>query len=205
MKKFYIYEHHVIDADVRYVGVTTNPKKRFMNANYKGKSLYKYLDISVPLAKNKNIETTILYCVNNKKTALSLEDRFIVEMNTINIRRSGHISSDKNRYYKEKYKEHPEVYQTKKAEWRNNHLEESRTIGRKCRELHRDARIEQTKKWRSTPQGRINTRVRSFNNRHPDKAVVTPSEAVEMFELTGWVPTFVKHDDLLHTDTVVQR
>ena len=206
MKKIYVYTHHVIDADVWYVGVTSKPKERFQNHRYEKTSLGPYIkDSGVPFKQNKNIETTILYCVNDMKTALSLEDRLIIELNCINKHRSGLISSDKNQYYKEKYRTNPEVYQMKRIEWKKNHQEQVSSYVRKWRknnleEVRAKDRIAQAAK-RSTPAGKIYNRVDSYNRRN--NPIVTPSEAVEMFELTGWVPTFVKHDDLLHVDTVI--
>ena len=51
-----------------------------------------------------------------------------------------------------------------------------------------------------TPKGKIYNRVAAYNKANPGKITVTPLEAVEMYEATGWVPTFVKHDDLLQNN-----
>lgn len=197
MKRIYVYTHHVIDADVWYVGVTSKPKERFQNHYYETTSLWPYIkDSGVPFKQNKNIETIVL-SVSDREFALRLEDILILKYRAlgqcINEVRSGHVRvNDNAAYRRELYKKDPERHRGYVRKHRKNHLEEVKVINR----------ISKAKE-RSTPEGKIYNRVASYNRRN--NPIVTPSEAVEMFELTGWVPTFVKHDDLLHTDTVVQR
>lgn len=197
MKKLYVYEHHVIDANLWYVGVTSKPKERFQNDYYKTTSLWPYIkDSGVPFKQNKNIETIVLP-VSDREFALRLEDMLILKYRAlgqcINEVRSGHLRvNDNAAYRRELRKKDPERHRGYVRKWRKNNLEEVRAKDR----------IAQAAK-RSTPAGKIYNRVASYNRRN--NPIITPSEAVEMFELTGWVPTFVKHDDLLHADAVVQR
>lgn len=197
MKKIYVYAHHVIDADVWYVGVTSKPKERFQNHYYETTSLWPYIkDSGVPLKQNNNIETIVL-AVRDRELAFRLEDMLILKYRAlgqcINEVRSGHVRVNDNAAYR--------------RELRKKDPERHRGYVRKYRKIHSEAvrakdRITKAAK-RSTPAGKIYNRVASYNRRN--NPIITPSEAVEMFELTGWVPTFVKHDDLLHADAVVQR
>lgn len=53
-----------------------------------------------------------------------------------------------------------------------------------------------TAKQRSTTVGKIYNRVSSFNTYHPDRKLITPLEAKEMYLLTGYIPSYIKNDDL---------
>lgn len=51
-------------------------------------------------------------------------------------------------------------------------------------------------KRNATPERKIYKRVSSFNRRHPDLAIETPLEAKTKYLETGYIPTYIKHDDL---------
>lgn len=49
---------------------------------------------------------------------------------------------------------------------------------------------------RSKPEGKIYNRVTSFNQKHPDKMTETPMEAKRKYLETGYIPPYIKNDDL---------
>jgi len=128
MKTYYVYVHHVIDADLYYVGQTCNPKRRHNNYKYTETSLCKYLDFSVPFKKNPNIETLILPPTESYEKAKKLEDNLIQfyrsKTKCINEVGSGLYSvTDTAEYQREAYKKHPERYKENARQYREKNRE----------------------------------------------------------------------------------
>ena len=63
-------------------------------------------------------------------------------------------------------------------------------------EQHREA----VRKNIQTPEGKVYNRVNAFNQRHPDRAVETPLEAKLKYLETGYIPDYIKNDDLKTTE-----
>lgn len=165
-KNYCVYGHRTPDG-MYYYGITKqNLKERWQPSNYKGLALEPYIE----QFGWDNIEHRVLVDGLDYETALKVEDWFITKATKdgfcINKKRSGLIAKDINEYDKQYYTE------------------------------HREERKQYDKQRNSTPERKIYYRVAAFNRYHPDKKIVTPSEAVEMYELTEWIPDFIKNDDL---------
>lgn len=53
------------------------------------------------------------------------------------------------------------------------------------------------RQYNSTPEGKIYYRVSNYNNYHPNKAIETPAEAKRKYLDFGYIPNYIKHDDLV--------
>lgn len=172
MKVYTVYLRHVKDADFYYVGTTTNMKnrgRRYNSGNFRNYIKGNNADT------DDNIDTFVLYKTNSKDIALKLEQWFIsiIPMEKcLNMKKSGgEWRADKNKA---------------KRDWYAGNEEEKKK---------NYARV---KNRRSTLKGKIYYRVDNWNRAHPTSKLITPQEAVDMFELTGWVPPFVKNNDLIN-------
>lgn len=201
-KTWKVYEHWTPDNEV-YVGITSmNMKKRWKPSSYQETALQPYIE----RYGWDNIEHKVVFESDNEEEALKKEDELIQYYRElgicINKQRSGLIYKNDptlyqrefreenkdtiNEWYRNDYKENPEKYRSIQRRYRENHLEDER------------ARVRETvKKWRSTPEGRIYTRVASYNQRHPDKITITPLEAKNNYLQFGIIPDFIKKDDLV--------
>lgn len=95
---------------------------------------------------------------------------------------------------KERYKNRVEwrkEYYNKTKEHRMEYVKEYRKT-----ESGKVATRKATAKQRSTTVGKIYNRVSSFNTYHPDRKLITPLEAKEMYLLTGYIPDYIKNNDL---------
>ena len=63
--------------------------------------------------------------------------------------------------------------------------------------IARDYIKDYCKQWRSTIEGKIYNRVHNYNRNHPNKAIETPLEAKQKYLETGYIPTYIKNDDLI--------
>lgn len=130
MKTYYVYVHHVVDADLYYVGQTNNPVRRFTNSRYETKGLYQYLDLSIQFKQNPNIETAYAYCADNENTARKVEDRLIQNYMSIgkccNKYRSGsRFVENKNAYNRQLRVENPE-YRERRNEYAREYHQKNR-------------------------------------------------------------------------------
>lgn len=64
-------------------------------------------------------------------------------------------------------------------------------------EKNKEKVCELTKKLYSTPEGKIYSRVKSFNQYHPDRIIETPMEAKQKYLETGYIPNYIKNNDLI--------
>lgn len=183
MKKYRFYIHHLLKEDLFYTGITSTPLwARFRNNQYKTTALFPYLDLNIPLMKNPNIETVYTEPLYTYDEAKFIEDWFITAFKPgkcINKQRSGLIRYDKNYV----------------QAWRSTHTEQ-----------YRKANVVSKQKERSTPAGKIYNRVASYNYKHADNIFETPLEAKNKYLESGYIPLYVKHDDLVvHINTIIQR
>lgn len=189
-RNWWVYVHHVVDADLYYPGMTNNPSLRFRNCCYTSTVLAKYLDPSVPLKKNKNIETLLLH-VNGEEFARKLEDMLILKYRSIgkclNYRRGDIFNKDTRR----------EADRVRQSERRANNPEHFKELSKKRYQRNPQKFIELSKKIRSTPEGKIYYRVTNFNRSHPDRAIETPLEAKQKYLEWGYIPDYIKSDDLI--------
>lgn len=188
-KKYALYIHHVLKEDLFYVGITANINRRFVNYRYERTSLSDYLDKTIPFKQNKNIETVCTEPLYTYEEAKFVEDWFITAFKPgkcINKQRSNLVWSNNPKEYKRKWsKEHS--HDPKRIEqimeWQKN---------------HKDKMNEATKRWQSTPGGKIYTRVQKYNRYH--QPVETPLEAKQRYLSEGYIPNYIKHDDIPYAE-----
>lgn len=193
------------------------PKERWKPNLYKDKSLWAYIEEF----GWESLEKIVLADNLTKEQALYLEDRLICMYRSIgrciNKRRSGLIKKnnphlynvEKSKYYwkthkeelKEKsksyHKEHKEEILKQCEEYRKDHREELNNKQKEYYKNHSDERKQYSKQWRSTIEGRIYDRVHSFNQKHPDRKIETPLEAKQKYLQRGYIPNYIKNDDLV--------
>lgn len=189
-KGYTVYTHKVIDEErgpIWYVGVTKQRLcQRWRADQYTNSSLEPYI-----LKYGwSDIEHRAIANGLDRETALKLEDFLILMYRSadccINRNRSGLIElEDKNGYEKR---------------WREEHRAERSEYNRQWRETHREEQLnyknEYNKRNRSTIEGKIYYRVYNFNKQHPDRVAETPREARDKYLESGYIPKYVKHNDL---------
>lgn len=210
-RDYLVYDRFIVPVKLHYYGYTDDIEER-TRLGYKRTALQHYIN----LYGWDNITTTIVTEGLTKKEAELLEDKLIREGwergDCINIRRSGGYQRDNPlEYYKQYYKEHKEERRKYSKDHReerleymkqyhNDHREEELEYKKQYREDHREEIKEYSKQYlrnlRSTPEGKIYNRVNSFNKRHPDKIKETPLEAKQKYLQRGYIPDYIKNDDL---------
>lgn len=175
-----VYVIHIKDADKYYVGITKQkPYKRFKYRGYmQCPGLWQYIKSgykpNASLRENPNIEIEMTEPLYTEKEARFIEDWFITAFKPgkcVNTYRSGFIKAKDSKkwdrdFQKKKYKLNPQKY------------------------------VERSRTFRSTPEGKIYNRVCAFNHRHPGMAIETPLEAKQKYLEWGYIPDYIKSDDL---------
>lgn len=155
-KMYAFYTHHLVNEDLFYVGITSNPKGRFYNSSYKETSMGPYLDMSVPFIKNQNIETECTELLYTYDEATFIEDWFIRTFKPgkcINQIRSGLITKDGAKYQREWLAMNPDKREEKRrkfAEWQKQHREERNRYKRELEKRNPEQlakKKETQKKW----------------------------------------------------------
>ena len=72
-----------------------------------------------------------------------------------------------------------------------------KTYFKQYRESHKAEQKTYSMKFRSTPEGKIYDRVHTFNRDHPDRKIETPLEAKNKYLEYGYIPSYIKNDDLV--------
>lgn len=152
---YYVYYHQTPDKLVYFGMSRQQPCRRWMISNYKGKSLYSYIE----KFGWENIKHAVIQDGLTKEQAQKVEGYLIkrAKADGFSINQIGSGGWTKN---KEKLKEYK-------------------------------------RKQLSQPEWKIFNRVNSYNHIHPDRKLITPLEAKEMYELTGYIPDFIKKSDLI--------
>ena len=96
-------------------------------------------------------------------------------------------------YHKEEKKQYMKQYNQDHKEEKKQYM---KPYNKQYRDSHKNELSQYNKQWRSTPAGKIYDRVHSYNKYHKDRIIITPMEARDMYELTGYIPDFIKSDDL---------
>lgn len=149
----------------------------------------------------ENIRKVVLCDGLTKEQALQLEDLLILEASKggwcINKQRSGNITSNRCEYYKQIYRDK----RIEKLEYQKQYHKNNPDYRKKWFKKHRDEHLEKMKLYneqrRSTPEGKIYGRVANFNRLHPDKVIETPLEAKNKYLEYGYIPSYIKNDDLV--------
>lgn len=200
MRKYYkttgywVYAHVMSNKDV-YIGMSKQqPCKRWNKSLYKGLSLEPYIE----KYGWENIEHRVLIDGLTKKEAEQVEDWFIRKATAdgfcINKHRSGGIERDDYKAYNKQYwKQYYEDHKKERKQYREEHKEEHKQY----REEHKEEKRIYDKQRYSTPEGKIYNRVHNYNRNHPNETIETPAEAKQKYLKTGYIPNYIKHDDLV--------
>lgn len=175
-----VYVIHVKDADKYYVGITKQkPYLRLRYSKYTEiPGLWEYIKndaaSGVPFRKNPNIEIEMTEPIYTEEEARFIEDWFITAFKPgkcINTYRSNLIKA-----------KDPKKYDIESAlRWKKEHPKEA---------------SENQRRYNMKPENRIYQRVTSFNHCHPDRVIETPLEAKQKYLEWGYIPDYVKSDDL---------
>ena len=172
-KTYSVYVHRTPDGRY-YTGVTNNIKNRWHPSQYQNNSLWPYIE----QYGWDNIEHSVVFVTNCKEDALRTEDRLICFYHSIgrniNNRRSGLIRAGNKKSYCRELR---------------------RELYHNCADYRKRA-IESDQRRNSTTPRKIYNRVTNHNRNHPDKAVETPLEAKRKYLENGYIPTYIKNDDL---------
>lgn len=175
---YWVYGHRT-PRHQWYIGMSQQqPKDRWKPSNYKGMSLEPYIEEY----GWDNLEHRVFIDGLNKTQAELIEDIFITRLRTeglcMNKQRSGGRRRDNTEEYKQEHNKQKKQYY----------------------ETNKERIIERQKQYRnqvsSTPEYKIYNRVKTFNRRHPDKAIETPMEAKQKYLQTEYIPDYIKNDDL---------
>lgn len=196
---YYVYAHITPEKEV-YIGTSKQqPYQRWSPSLYKGTALEPYIQ----RFGWKNIEHIVIQDGLTKEQALKLEDWFIANATRdgfcVNTRRSGLIEvSNKNAYMKKWHAEHREERNAYCRQWRNEHREEKKAYDKQWRDEHQEEikayQKQYNKQRRATTERKIYQRVLNYNRNHIP--IETPLEAKQKYLDTGYIPTYIKHDDL---------
>lgn len=195
-----VYDHYVIPVGLHYYGITNDLQHR-KRGSYKNNSLEPYLN----QYGWDNISTTIVADGLTRKDAELLEDKLIREGwergDCINKQGSGgEYRDNKSEYLKQYRKEHLKERLEYERSQRQKHKEKRNLYNREWYQDHKEEKKEYNqqynKKLLSTPEGKIYNRVNAFNHRNPDKIKETALEAKQKYLETGYIPYYVKNDDI---------
>lgn len=204
-RNYLVYDHYIIPVGLHYYGYTDDIVRR-KQGGYKRSALQQYIDEY----GWDNINTTIVTEGLTQKEAEVLENELIKEGwkrgDCINERGSGGEWRDnpvecRKQYYqdhKEEVKQYrKQYYQDHKDEfiqYYQDHKDEIKQYRKQYDQDHKEKKKQYDKQRNSTPAGKIYNRVKNYNRRH--YILITPIEAKEMYILTGYIPDFIKSDDL---------
>lgn len=170
---YYVYYHQTPDKLVYFGMSKMQPNRRWKPSMYKFISLYSYIE---KYGWN-NIKHMVIQDGLTKDQALKIEDWLIRKAKADGFAINDRISSG---WTKD---------ESKRREYSLNYYYKHKN---KCLEYRKIY----DKRKSLTPSGKIYNRVHNYNIKHPDKKVITPLEAKEMYELTGYIPDFIKRSDL---------
>lgn len=172
-RTYSVYVHKTPD-DRYYVGVTSNLRERWSPTRYRKTALMDAINSQ----GWDNIEHIVAYETEGKEKALAVEDMLITMYHSIgrniNRHRSGLV-----------WKRDPVAYERKKKHNNNDYWNKQRESNKLSK-----------RRALAKPEGKIYNRVKAFNNDHPDRVVETALEAKNKYIQTGYIPTYIKHDDL---------
>ena len=203
-----VYVHRTPDG-MYYAGVSKNVKNRWQAGQYKDSSLWPYIE----QYGFDNIEHAVVVDGVDRETALRLEDMLIQMYHSfgkgINRQRSGLVTvinkqAYQNEYQRNRYANNKEysdrIRQREREKYKNSEYAEQKRQYQRDKRANDPEWVDNKRKygrqWISTPEGRIYSRVANFNRRHPDRAVETPMEAKLKFLESGYIPQYIKHDDI---------
>lgn len=208
---YFVYAH-VLPNGMYYIGMSKmQPRERWQP------SLYKTRNSLAPYIEQygwENIQHKVIIDGLTKKEAEQWEDKFIVALSMngicINKQRSGGIKRDdikgymkhwnedhkeERKAYKKQYNEYnKEERKAYKKQWDEDNKEECKAYKKQYNEDHKEEIKAYHKQILSTPEGKIYNRVKNYNRNHTP--IETPMEAKQKYLQWGYIPTYIKNDDL---------
>lgn len=168
---YWVYAHTTPNG-LYYIGMSKlQPCRRWRKSAYKGLSIEPYI-IEYGW---ENIAHKVIVDGLTKEQAEAWEDQIIqaLSMNglCINKQRSGGICNDIKIYQKQYYKEHNKEKKEHNKQWR------------KCNKL-----------YYKKIECKIYQRVANYNRNHVP--IETPMEAKQKYLQCGYIPAYIKNDDL---------
>lgn len=180
-KTYSVYVHKVEtdNGPMYYAGVSGNINKRWKPSHYKQGLFGRY----VKKYGWDNIEHIVAADGLTYSKSRQVEDNLILFYSSIgkclNSQRSGLVkASDRCAYYRR--------YNSESGRMRKYYRKPG----------VRDRRLQYEREKLTTPEGRIYNRVASWNRRHPERVTETPMEAKRKYLETGYIPAYIKNDDL---------
>lgn len=196
------YGHIIVPEKLIYIGSSDEPEccYRWQPRGYETTELYPYIE------KHgwDNIEHIVFKDGLTPKQAKQLEDLLITQAKIdgwcINKQGSGWEWKDnpkecRHNYYKT-HKEQLDNYSKKyHKNYYQEHKEEIKDKSRLYRKEHSEEINQKKVIHRSKIENKIYKRVSNYNRNHTP--ILTPLEAKKMYELTGYIPDFIKNNDLI--------
>ena len=198
---WWVYVHTTPDG-MHYVGVSTRKytSQRWHPAHYKRTSLQTYIERFGWAA----IEHTVVAYVNDEKLALLYEDalmnEFAMQGTLINKQGSGGHKRDNDEVWKGYQRDYQRDYRQsdhgkavqRKASAKYYQSEHGKAVRAKYDQSERGRAVRA--KRRAKPEGKIYKRVYAYNQTHTP--IETPLEAKRKYLENGYIPQYIKHDDL---------
>lgn len=178
---------------------TNQPEDRFKPNMYKSTTLYQY----IKEFGWDNLEKIVLTDGLTREEALQWEDRLICMYRKlgccINKQRSG--GNGKERWRKEKEKDYNRQYYEVNKErlidyQHSDKIKEYKKAYRKEHQFELNIKNKQLmKEYRFRTEYKIYYRVTNYNRNHTP--IETPLEAKQKYIETGYIPSYIKNDDLI--------
>lgn len=200
-KNNYVVYKHITPDGMVYVGMTNDITRRWYETQYHHKPFVDWIN----QYGWDNIIHEVVYDGLYKEEAALIEDN-LIEIhtslgNSLNSNRSGRKSSDERKMsglISDSYK----MMQKVRKEY-NRYICSKYT--KTYYEKHPDKKEEfkdYRKKYLSTVEGKIYNRVASYNHRKNkqdkyDQIYETPAEAKQKYLDSGYIPSYIKNDDLI--------
>ena len=147
-----------------------------------------------------NIRKVVLCDCLTEEQALQLEDLLILEARRggwcINKQRSNEITKD-NKYKQNYYFDNKTIIIEKQKQYYQKHKDERNNYEKKWYEKNKEEIKCKFKKRNTTPEGKIYNRVTNYNRLHPDCKIETPLEAKQKYLQFGYIPNYIKNNDIL--------
>lgn len=187
-----VYDRFIVPVSLHYYGFTDNLERR---KQYKTTALQQYID----QYGWENIKTVIVAEGLEKKEAELLENKLIKEGwergDCINKKCSGGYERDDSKEYrKQYYKEHKDESLKYQTQWRKDNPEKLKEQRKRADSNRKEKKREYDKEYRQTPKRKIYMMVANYNRYHTP--IETPLEAMTKYLETGYIPNYIKNDDL---------
>ena len=195
-----------IPTNLYYVGKSSKKRvcDRLSSSNYDNTALNPYIS----QYGWDNLDKLIVIDNLTEDEALVIEDKLICLYRNlgccVNMQRSGNRTKMDD-YKHIEYIEHADKYKTRAKKYREEHLEEVKEKKHEYYLKNADYIKEKRKKdyynnldkineTRRKPENLIYTRVKNYNRYH--QIIETPLEAKRKYLETGYIPDYIKNDDL---------